>query len=48
MWLGFAKKLGLDERYEAMSELVTSLWFKQRVFLGLRQACLESKTESSL
>ena len=48
MWLGFVKKLGLDERYEAMSELVTSLWFKQRVFLGLRQACLESKTESSL
>lgn len=31
-----------------MSDLMTSLWFKQRVFLGLRQACLESKTENSM
>lgn len=31
-----------------MSELVTNLWFKQRVFLALRQACLESKSESSM
>jgi hypothetical protein len=36
MWLGFTKKTGLDERYEHMSELVTNLWFKQRVFLALR------------
>mmetsp|Transcript_39163 Transcript_39163/g.37522 ORF Transcript_39163/g.37522 Transcript_39163/m.37522 type:complete len:83 (+) Transcript_39163:1376-1624(+) len=28
-----------------MSQLVTDQWFKQRVFLALRQACLESKTE---
>lgn len=31
-----------------MSELVTNLWFKQRVFLALRQATLESKTENSM
>ena len=31
-----------------MSELVTNLWFKQRVFLALRQACLEEKSEKSL
>ena len=47
-WLGHTKKKGLEERYDKMSELVTDLWFKQRVFLGLKQACLESKTENSL
>ena len=31
-----------------MSGAVTELWFKQRVFLGLKQACLESKSESSM
>ena len=31
-----------------MTQLVTDLWFKQRVFLSLRQAALESKTESSI
>lgn len=35
-WLGFTKKKGLEQRYDQMSELVTNLWFKQRVFLGLR------------
>ena len=38
----------MEERYDKMSELVTNLWFKQRVFLGLKQACLESKTENAL
>lgn len=47
-WLGFTKKLGLEERYENMSELITNLWFKQRVFLALRHAALESKTENSV
>ena len=47
-WLGHVKKEQIEERYEHMSELVTNLWFKQRVFLGLRQACLETKTESSM
>lgn len=27
-WLGFTKKVGLEERYENMSELITNLWFK--------------------
>ena len=31
-----------------MSELVTSLWFKKRVFIALRQAALESKNEKSV
>jgi hypothetical protein len=35
-WLGHVKKEQIEERYENMSELVTNLWFKQRVFLGLR------------
>ena len=47
-WLGFTKKKGLEERYDKMSDLVTTLWFKQRVFLGLKQACLDSKIENSL
>ena len=47
-WLGFTKKQALEERYENMSELITNLWFKQRVFLALRHAALESKTESSV
>lgn len=46
-WLAVTKKAGLEERHDKMSELVTNLWFKQRVFLGLRQAALESKTETS-
>ena len=48
MWIGFAKKRGLEDRYEKMSELVTNMWFKQRVFLALRHATLESKTENSV
>ncbi len=41
-WLGTTKRAALEERYENMSELVTNLWFKQRVFLALRHAALES------
>ncbi|CDW85127.1 UNKNOWN [Stylonychia lemnae] len=47
-WLAITKKAQLEERYDKMSNLVTSLWFKQRVFLGLRQACMEQKTDSSI
>lgn len=47
-WLADTKKKGLEERYENMSDLMTNLWFKQRVFLGLKQACLESKTENCI
>ena len=47
-WLALTKKQQMEERYDTMSELVTNLWFKQRVFLGLRQAALESKTETSM
>jgi hypothetical protein len=47
-WLGHVKKEQISERYDNLSELVTNLWFKQRVFLGLRHACLQSKSESSL
>lgn len=27
-WLAYTKKAELDSKYEKMSELVTSLWFK--------------------
>jgi hypothetical protein len=47
-WLAYTKKADLEAKYDKMTDLVTALWFKQRVFLGLRQAALESKTESSM
>jgi hypothetical protein len=47
-WLATVKKEQLDERYEKMSELVTTAWFKQRVFLAFKQVTMESKNESSL
>jgi len=47
-WLGFSKKQALEEKYEEMSEAVTTLWFKQRVFLALKHATLEQKTEGSI
>jgi len=47
-WLGIVKKQQMDERYDSLSDLVTNLWFKQRVFLALRQATLESKSENSM
>ncbi len=47
-WLAHAKKAQLEDKYDKMSDLVTTLWFKQRVFLGLRQACMESKCENSM
>lgn len=35
-WLAYTKKIALNNKYDKMTELVTDLWFKQRVFLGLR------------
>jgi len=47
-WLAHCRKDQLEEKYDNMCELVTNLWFKQRVFLALRHAALESKTENSI
>lgn len=35
-WLAFSKKQSLEERYEHMSELITQMWFKQKIFLALK------------
>lgn len=45
-WLAHSKKGQMDEKYDKMSGLVTDLWFKQRVFLSLRQACMEQRIEN--
>ena len=48
LWLAHTKKMALQDKYQTMSDMMTNLWFKQRVFLALRQACLESKTENCM
>ena len=40
MWLAHTKKQNLEERYEHMSELITQMWFKQKVFLSLKLAVM--------
>lgn len=39
-WLARVKSEQLQKRYESMSHLISEMTFKQRVFLGLRQACV--------
>lgn len=38
----------MQEKYEKMQDLITDQFFKQRVFLAFKQACLESQTETNL
>ena len=38
LWLAYSKRQNLEERYEKMSELITKMWFKQKVFLSLKLA----------
>lgn len=45
-WLADTKKGQMEDKYGKMSSLVTDLWFKQKVFLGLKQACMEQKIEN--
>lgn len=47
LWLSFVKRENLNKRYETLSEIVTTTWFKQRVFLGLKHACQQQKVEET-
>ena len=47
-WLGFAKKERLTERCEKMNELVTNMWFKQKVFLSMKLAIMEQQAQKEI
>jgi len=44
-WIALVKAEQISKRYENMSALVSEVSFKQRVFLALKHACLQSRTE---
>ena len=48
MWLAHCKRQQLEEKYEHMSELVTNMWFKQKVFLAMKLAVMNSKAEHEI
>jgi len=48
MWLAYSKRQGLEERYDKMSDLVTTMWFKQKVFLGMKLAVMNSQAENEI
>jgi len=45
LWLGHCKRASLEDRCENMTNLVTQLWFKQKVFLSLKLATMERQGE---
>lgn len=47
-WLAHSKKQALEERYEHMNDLVTTMWFKQKVFLSLKLVCMQSQAEKEI
>ena len=48
MWLAHCKRQQLEEKYEHMSELVTNMWFKQKVFLAMKLAVMNSQAEHEI
>lgn len=42
------RKRNLEQRYDKMCDNMTDLWFKQRIFLALKYATLESRTENQI
>lgn len=48
MWLAYSKRQGLEERYDKMSDLVTTMWFKQKVFLAMKLAVMNSQAENEI
>ena len=40
MWLGYARRQRLEERCESMRDVITTMWFKQKVFLSLKLAVM--------
>jgi hypothetical protein len=48
MWLAHAKRQSLEDRYDTMSHLITTMWFKQKVFLAMKLAVLNSQSEHEI
>ena len=48
MWLAHCKRQTLEERYDHMSHLITQMWFKQKVFLALKLAVMNSQAEGEI
>jgi hypothetical protein len=48
MWLAHTKRQGLEDRYDKMSGLITDMWFKQKVFLAMKLAVLNSQSEHEI
>lgn len=48
MWLAHTKRQGLEDRYDNMSELITKMWFKQKVFLAMKLAVLNSQSDHEI
>jgi hypothetical protein len=42
MWLAHSKRQMLEDRYDKMSDLITTMWFKQKVFLAMKLAVMNS------
>lgn len=47
-WLAHCKRQALEERYEHMSELITDMWFKQKVFLAMKLAVMNAQAEREI
>lgn len=48
MWLAHSKRQALEDRYDLMSDLITKMWFKQKVFLAMKLAVMNSQTEHEI
>ena len=48
MWLAHTKRQGLEERYDKMSDLITDMWFKQKVFLAMKLAVMNSQADAEI
>jgi len=48
MWLAHTKRQALEDRYDNMSELITTMWFKQKVFLAMKLAVMNSQADNEI
>ena len=48
MWLAHTKRQTLEYRYDTMSDLITKMWFKQKVFLAMKLAVMNSQAENEI
>ena len=48
LWLAHAKRQTLEDRYDTMSGLITKMWYKQKVFLAMKLAVMNSQAENEI